>query len=294
MLTGRLIELPEVGLFTAKGVAWVREVALPADARRTVDRYLRLLEGIDRELGEMDTELAELAHRDEQVKLLLTLPGVAVGAALAVVAAFGDRSRFRDADHAAAYLGLVPSTRQSGAKCYHGSITKTGNSHARSLLVQAAQHAGTHPGPVGAFFRRVSKRRSRNVAVVATARKLATIAYRILKHGEPYRYADPQQVKEKLAKVRLAGGGPKRKRGRSAEPAPTEGAKASCLNRVYAAEGLPAATTPDQLPPGERRAVEASGADAFVNAAHDPTAKARRKPRKEKASATYGPGGSRD
>jgi transposase len=286
VLTGLLIEPPEVGLFSQQGIAWVREVGLPEDARRTVDRYLRLLEEIDKELAELDAELAKLAHQDKQVKLLMTLPGVGSGVALALVAAFGDLSRFRDADHAASYLGLVPSTRQSGSRCYHGSITKTGNSHARSLLVQAAQHAGTHPGPIGAFFRRVCKRRSRNVAIVATARKLATIAYLILKHGEPYRYADPQQVKEKLAKVRLAAGGPKRKRGRAPQPVATDGPAASCLNRVYAAEGLPAAQTPEQLPPGERRAVAASGAEEFVNAAHDPKATARRKPGKQKVSGT--------
>jgi transposase len=101
ILTGLLIEHPEVGLFSQQGVAWVREVRMPADVRRTVDRYLRLLEGIDRELAEVDAELVELAYQDEQVKLLMTLPGVAAGVALALVAAFGDLSRFRDADHAA-------------------------------------------------------------------------------------------------------------------------------------------------------------------------------------------------
>jgi hypothetical protein len=59
------------------------------------------------------------------------------------------------------------------------------------MLVQAAQRVGTHPGPVGAFFRRLSKRKNRSVAVVATARKLVVIAWHMLRNNEPYRYAQP-------------------------------------------------------------------------------------------------------
>jgi len=39
-----------------------------------------------------------------------------------------------------AYLGLVPTERSSGGSRSQGSITKTGNTHARRLLVEAAWH----------------------------------------------------------------------------------------------------------------------------------------------------------
>ena len=47
--------------------------------------------------------------------------------ALGLLSALGDVGRFRDGDHAASYLGLVPSTKQSGRNCYHGPITKAGS-----------------------------------------------------------------------------------------------------------------------------------------------------------------------
>ena len=50
------------------------------------------------------------------------------------------------------------------------------DSHARAMLTQAAQHAGNHPGPLGAFFRRLARRAGRQKAISATARKLVTIA----------------------------------------------------------------------------------------------------------------------
>ena len=64
---------------------------------------------------------------------------MSVVVAQALVAAFGDITRFASADKAASYLGLVPSTKQSAKTCHHGPITKHGNSNARWLLVQAAQ-----------------------------------------------------------------------------------------------------------------------------------------------------------
>ena len=93
-------------------------------------------------------------------------------------------TRFPDGDHAASYLGLVPSTKQSAACCYHGPITKRGNSQARWMLIEAAQHLDKHPGPLGHFFRRLCRKKNRNVAVVAAARKLACIGWRMLVTGE--------------------------------------------------------------------------------------------------------------
>jgi len=63
------------------------------------------------------------------------------------------------------------------------------------MLVQAPQHIDLHPGPLGDLFRRIAKRKNRNVAVVATARKLVSIAWHMLKNNEPYRYADPNPTK---------------------------------------------------------------------------------------------------
>ena len=64
----------------------------------------------------VDRRLAEIARGEPRVRLLMTLPGVSYVVALGLLAALGDVTRFRDGDHAASYLGLVPTTRQSGRK----------------------------------------------------------------------------------------------------------------------------------------------------------------------------------
>ncbi|MGC2311010.1 MAG: IS110 family transposase, partial [Candidatus Babeliaceae bacterium] len=183
VLAQRLITLPGEDLFTAAGLKLLAELPLDEEGRLLIDMDLRLLGAVRQELARLDLALARKAYQEERVKLLMTLPGVDVAVAQTLLAALGDIARFRDGAHAASYLGLVPSTRQSATKCYHGPITKTGRSHARWMLVQAAQHVARHPGPLGAFFRRLAKKKNHNVAVVAAARKLVTIAWQMLTHN---------------------------------------------------------------------------------------------------------------
>ncbi len=219
-----------------------------------------------------------LAHKSHQAKLLMILPGVAHGVAMSLIAALSDNSRFRDGDHAAGYLGLVPITRQSGGECYHGHITKAGCPQTRAMLTQAAQHAAAHPGPIGAFFRRLRKRKSHNVAVVAVARKLVTIAFLMLKNDEPYRYAKPDTVRAKLNEVRRKAGeaAPKKagKLAASAEPV------AGRLNATYQRSALPAAKNPEQWSAGERRALAEAGVTAFAREVHtEPVKQPRPRPK---------------
>jgi len=114
---------------------------------------------VDKGIAELERTLYRLGGDDPRLKVVVTLPNVDVVCTQTMLAALGDIRRFRDGDHAASYLGLVPSTKQSAERCYHGPITKAGNGHARWMLVQAAQRLDRNPGPLGAFFRRLRARR---------------------------------------------------------------------------------------------------------------------------------------
>lgn len=245
ILHQRLIHPPLDDLFGPRGRAWLHALALDAAGAAALGRQLRLLAQVEEEIDAIDQHLAEAAYQQPDVKLLMTLPGVDVTVAQSIAAVLGDVTRFPDADRAAAYLGLVPSTRQSGEHCYHGRITKQGASHARWMLVQAAQQVARHPGPLGVFFRRLAKRKNRNVAVVATARKLVTIAWHMLKNNEPYRYAQPKTVEAKLSRLRVRATGRKKRAGtKGQERSPNYGTgkrmrTIPSLDQIYATEQLP-------------------------------------------------------
>jgi transposase len=72
------------------------------------------------------------------VQAVMTLRGLDVVAATTVVAELGDLRRFAHPRELMAYLGLVPSEHTTGSRRRLGAITKTGNGHARRMLVEAA------------------------------------------------------------------------------------------------------------------------------------------------------------
>jgi transposase len=293
VLAHGLIAVPEGDLFSGKGRAWLQGQTLPVRARTLIDSDLRLLSACEAELEALDRTLVQEAYSEPRVRLLMTLPGVDYTVALALVAVLGDSARFSDGDHAAAYLGLVPSTHQSGEHCYHGPITKQGNRRARWLLIQAAQHVAAHPGPLGVFFRRLLKKKNRNIAVVATARKLVVIAWQMLKENEPYRYAQPAATEAKLSRLRVKATGQRRQTG------PAKGSAAAAnqgpgkrsrtvrsLPAVYEAEGLPGVRGPERLPAGEGRVLAEAGVSEYVQEIQAPRQRERKQRVPEGAAAS--------
>lgn len=269
LLAYRLIQAPEGRLFDSKkGIEWLRTVDLDAEGRFALDADLRLMESCDKEISLLDAILAKKAYSDDEVKLLMTLPGVDRTVAQAMMAAFGDIKRFKDGDHAAGYLGLVPSTKQSAEHCYHGPITKAGRHHARWMLIEAAQRVATHPGPLGVFFRRLAKKKNRNVAVVAVARKLAVIAWHMLTKKEPYRYALPDATQQKFGRLRRAVGEYRHSGGRkpgqknaTAHERAERLIRIQPLNEIYEAAGLPPVAP---LAPGEIKAIHQAAVSRYV------------------------------
>lgn len=283
LLHQRLIPVAVPELFNARGRQWLAGLELDADGRAALESELRILALAEAEIAALDQGLAEQAYQEPRLRLLMTLPGVDFAIATTLLAALGDIARFPAPDRAAAYLGLVPSTRQSGAHCYHGSITRHGNPHARWLLVQAAQHLAAHPGPLGVFFRRLMRKKNRNVAVVAVARKLVVIAWHMLCRNEPYRYAQPRQLETKMARLRVRVTRARRQGGvpRGAPRSPQYGQgrtrRIATLAEVCQREQLP---VPQPLAAGETRMIRAQGLEDFVRQ----TQTAYREPKKKTAS----------
>jgi transposase len=264
LLAQRLIPVSIPVLFNGRGRNWLSKLELNPQDRVFVDSCLRVLDQIEAEEIVLQKELAQLSYNNDQIRLLMTLPGVGPAGAQAMYAALGDWKRFQDGAHAASYLGLTPSTRQSANHCHHGSITKAGNSLARWLTTQAARQVAPHPGPLGVFFRRIQKRKNFNVAVVATARKMVTIAFLMLKNNEPYRYSLPGPTQRKLSALRVEATGLSRPKSKLRQPMQrrepgTRVQSIPSLNEVYCSENLPPITDAATLGAGEHRMLKQMG-----------------------------------
>jgi transposase len=203
---------PAADLFGRKGRAWLAAQDLPRDEHQAVGALLRQLDFHGQELRIVDAELGRVGLEREEVRRLMTIPGVDATVALAIVAAVGDFGRFSSPQRLVGYLGLNPRVRQSGGQpAQHGRITKQGRAHARGMLVEAAWAAAKTPGPLRAFYERVRGRRGMQVAVVATARKLATLCWHLVTTGEDYAFARPSLTDKKLRSLELRAGLPARR-----------------------------------------------------------------------------------
>jgi hypothetical protein len=145
------------------------------------------------------------------VARLMTVPGVNVIVASTFLAAGGDINRFRSPSQLVGYLGLDPRVRQSGdGPAKQGRISKRGSGPARHALVEASWSVVRQPGPMHAFYQRIRSRRGHQVAVVASARKLACLFWCLLTREQDYAYAQPSLTKKKLRRLELTAGAPKR------------------------------------------------------------------------------------
>jgi transposase len=207
-LIRRLIAKPEVSdLFGVAGRRWLEGLELPAEERETVDGCMRRIEFLEGEIAEVERVIAREALRSAGVRRLMGVPGVNVIAAATFTAAIGDVSRFPTSRRLVGYLGLDPRVRQSGAgPAKHGRISKQGSAPARHALVEAAWSVVRQPGPLRAFYERIRARRGHQVAIVASARKLACLFWCLLTREENYAYAQPSLTKKKIRRLELTAG----------------------------------------------------------------------------------------
>src|SRR5699024_5728316 len=100
------------------------------------------------------------------VEALMALRGISLVAAMTLLSELGDITRFDSPAQLMAYLGLVPSEHSSGGSKRQGGITKTGNSHARRILVESAW-AYRFPARKSKVIQRRAEQTSHEVQAIA-------------------------------------------------------------------------------------------------------------------------------
>jgi len=201
LLRTHRIEYETGKVFTQKGRARLRQLKLPELAAFQRDQFLARLESLEAELAAYDKAIARLAGGNPIVKRLMQQTGIDYYSALAIYAEIGDVERFRSAKKLCSYAGLVPSLDQSGKKCRRGRITKAGRKRLRWILVECAQVACKHDPSLQKFFDRICRRKGRNVAVVAVARKLLVRIWHLWRRDENHRFVDKDLWTRKLQRL---------------------------------------------------------------------------------------------
>jgi transposase len=193
--------LLERGLVFAKSPARLRErmpeILENADEDLTprMRNLLALLwnewKDLELQIVEMNDEVEQIASSDPACTRLRQIPGIGPLVATAIVAAIGNGAAFRKGREFAAWLGLVPKQYSTGGKAKLYGISKRGNNYLRKILIHGARavvlRSKRERIAMGAWMTSLETRAPRNVLIVATANKLARIAWAVLSSGEDYR-----------------------------------------------------------------------------------------------------------
>ena len=152
-------------LWTAGHLLWLRNLELSQMDREILDEYYATYEELTAKIERFDKRIEEIAQEEryrESVKRLICFKGIKVHTAMSLIVETGDFKRFKKGSAFAAYLGLVPGECSSGENINRTPITKAGNAHLRTLLVEAAQ--GIVKGKTGYKSKELRKRQSGNPA----------------------------------------------------------------------------------------------------------------------------------
>jgi len=153
--------------------------------------YYESFVSLTRSIQALNKQLTQREQNDERVARLQTMPKVGQIASLTFIAAVDDVKRFGSSRKLVRYSGLCPTVRSSGERTEYGSISREGRSDLRAVWIQIAHLVASDHSRQTARLRRwyqkVLRHRGKKTAVVALARKLLTIAYRLLYDETDYR-----------------------------------------------------------------------------------------------------------
>ena len=146
---------------------------------------------LELQIEEMNDEVERIASSDAGCMRLRQIPGIGPLVATAIVAAIGNGAAFHKGREFAAWLGIVPRQYSTGGKARLYGISKRGNNYLRKILIHGARAVVLRSKrdriAMGAWMTALEARAPRNVLIVATANKLARIAWAVLSSGKDYR-----------------------------------------------------------------------------------------------------------
>jgi len=197
------VDLPQVSdLFGARGMAAMKQLQLPEPDATQLRQDLGLLEELGKRIKELEAMIEARNATDAPTQLLSTLPGLGKVLAAVVAAEIDQVERFAQPKKLLAYAGLVPTTHSSGGKTYNGPLMPMCNKWLRWAFVEAAWVAVGCSNYFGGLYRQQRARgKGANTAIVIVARRLAEIAWQMLRHQRPYedRPATPNALPDRSA-----------------------------------------------------------------------------------------------
>lgn len=170
-----------------------------------LEATLRQITELNKEVERLEAEIIKVGKTLAGVERLLQLHGMNLLSAISLMAEVGDIEQFETSKQFTAYAGLVTSTRQSSETTRHGKITKQGRKRLRTVAIRAVLAMVSRTDtPLMQFYQKKKREKGSGKAICATARKLLTIIFVMLKKGLDYWYLEDRLYNRKLRALNAA------------------------------------------------------------------------------------------
>ncbi len=180
LLKGRRVRKPKgVGRSWTRGHRrWLASLCVGEPRWPALETLLRQIEALEGEIAILDKEIAALSRRARYAEacgaLVEEIVGVGLLTAMVFLTEMGDLSRFRNRRQMGAYMGLAPSSHDSGETERKGHITREGSYRVRKVLCQGSWVRVIHDPVEARIYKGIVERnpKHKKIAVVAAMRRL--------------------------------------------------------------------------------------------------------------------------
>lgn len=178
---------------------------LPAADLAILRTCLRQIEALGEEINALEGEIIARGKALKGLRRLLQVHGLNLLSAISLLAEIGDITQFETSKQLVSYAGLATSTRQSNETVRHGKITKQGRKRLRTVCIQAVlAMVNRTETPLMEFYQKKKREKGAGKAICATARKLLTVIFVVLKKELDYWYLEERLYNRKLRALNAA------------------------------------------------------------------------------------------
>ncbi len=192
--------LLEYGITIPQGITQVKKAisSILEDAengltpifRELLNELKEEIEHLNDRIEGIEGKLKAISVNHEDCQRLLTIPGIGILTATALIAAIGDITVFKSGRELAAWLGLVPRQHSTGGKTNLLGISKRGDAYLRTLMIHGGRSvtrvAHRYDDKRNRWICQIKETRGQNISNVAVANKNARIAWALLTKKENY------------------------------------------------------------------------------------------------------------
>ncbi|MBS3100016.1 IS110 family transposase [Candidatus Pacearchaeota archaeon] len=184
LLIKRGIKLPTATLSKKA----LKLISNSVDENDILEHYINLLWYHKQELNFIEDKIRKISEENPEAKLLITIPGIAEIRGMDIIAEIGDINRFPTADKLCSYAGLVPSIKQSGNSLRFGRLIQQSSKVLKYNLIEASWNIvrTKEDNPLKRFYIKLSKKKGKQKAICATARKLCCVIHSMLRKNQKF------------------------------------------------------------------------------------------------------------